>query len=109
MSINLSTNETFAPVPTNADMTNVYTIFNWISDTATKGLFWVATIWAMWVVILIGNLSEGKSLPRSLVYCNFVSAILGGILTLLGWISQTWTWFFVVMLALSLLWLKASE
>lgn len=101
--------ETYAPVPGINDTQNIYEIFNWVSSTASHGLLWISLIWVIWVVALVGALSEGREFTRGLIFANFIGVILGAILTLLGWISQTWAWFFVVFLAISVFWHKLSN
>jgi len=99
----------YYPVPTVNDTQDMLTIFQWISNTATDGLFFPIMILVIWVVQFIGVLAEGRPASRAWVFASFTATILSIILGILAMMAQKWIYLLVIFLSLGIFWLKLAS
>lgn len=100
---------TYYPIPNVTDTRDMLSIFQWISDSATGGLFFPIMILVIWVVQFIGVLAEGRSASRAWVFASFTATILSIILGILAMMAQKWIYLLVLMVSLGIFWLKLAS
>lgn len=99
---------TYYPVPNVTDTRDLLSIFQWISNEATGGLFFPLMIMVIWIVQFIGVLSEGRPASRAWVFASFTATILSIILGILAMMAQKWIYLLILMVSLGAFWLKLS-
>ncbi|KKN48507.1 hypothetical protein LCGC14_0652000 [marine sediment metagenome] len=100
---------TYYPVPTVNDTQDLLTLFQWISNTATDGLFFPIMIFVIWIVQFIGVLAEGKPASRAWVLASFTATILSIILGILAMVAQKWIYLLILMVSLGAFWVKLAS
>ena len=99
---------TYFPVPGVNDTRDLLSVFQFISNEATGGLFFPIMIMVIWVVQFIGVLSEGRPASRAWVFASFTATILSIILGILAMMAQKWIYLLVLMVSLGAFWLILS-
>ncbi len=97
------------PTPNATDMQDIESIFGWINNTATSGIFFPIILLVIWTITFIGSISEGKQVSRGWIWANFTCSILSIILGLLGFLQPPYIYFFIIMLGFGLIWFKLSN
>jgi len=97
---------TYYPVPTVNDTRDLLTVFQWISNTATEGLFFPIMILAIWVVQFIGVMAEGRPASRAWVFASFTATILSIILGILAMMAQKWIYLLILMVSIGAFWVR---
>ena len=69
----------------------------------------LAIMGVIWFIALIGSLADGRKFYRGFIFANFISSILAMILVLLGVLSRSYMYFFILMLAFGVVWAKLAE
>ena len=77
-------NATYYPTPSPSDTRDFLSVFQWISNVATEGLFFPIIILVIWIVQFIGVLAEGRRASRAFVFASFTATILSVIFEILG-------------------------
>lgn len=99
---------TYYPVPNATDTRDLLSVFQWVSNTATDGLFFPIMILVVWVVQFIGVLAEGRPAPRAFLFASFTATILSIILGILAMMAQKWIYLLVLMVSLGAFWIKLA-
>ena len=102
-------NSTYYPIPTVNDTRDLLSIFQFVSNSLTGGLFFPIIILVIWVVQFIGVLAEGRPASRAWVYSGFVATILSILLGLLALIEQKWIYLAVILVSLGAFWVRLSS
>ena len=100
---------TYYPVPTVNDTQDLLTLFQWISNTATDGLFFPVMIFVIWIVQFIGVMAEGKPASNAWVFASFTATILSIILGILAMVAQKWIYLLILMVSLGAFWVKLAS
>ena len=100
---------TYFDVPVANDTRDLLSIFQWISNTATDGLFFPIMILTIWVIQFIGVMSEGRPASRAFVFASFTATILSVILGILAMMAQKWIYLLVLMVSLGVFWTKLQS
>ncbi len=100
---------TYFNVPAANDTRDLLSIFQWISNTATDGLFFPIMILTIWVIQFIGVMSEGKSSSRAFVFASFTATILSVILGILALVAQKYVYLLILMVSLGAFWTKLQS
>ena len=101
-------NATYYPIPTGNDTRDLLSVFQFISNEATSGLFFPIMILVIWVVQFIGVLSEGRNASRAFLFASFTATILSVILGILAMLAQKWIYLLVLMVSLGAFWIKLA-
>jgi len=64
-----------------------------VANTTTGSWFWTATLYMIYVILLVGTLSFGFEV--AILSASFACFVLGVLLTYMGLVSWTWTAFFM--------------
>ena len=68
-------NATTYPVPTVNDTRDLLSMFQFVSNDLTQGLFFPLMILVIWTVQFIGVLAEGRPASRAWVFASFTATI----------------------------------
>ena len=99
----------YYPVPTVNDTQDMLTIFQWISNTATDGLFFPIMIMVVWAVQFISILSEGRPGSSAWIYASFTAFILSVMLGILALMSSQYIYLIVIMLSFGIFFIKMTK
>lgn len=97
------------PVPNATDLQDIESIFGFINNGATDGVFFPTMLLVIWAIAFIGAISEGRPASRAAVFSNFISSILAIILALLGFLQPSYMYFVIILLGLSVVWIKLTS
>ena len=100
---------TYYPVPNATDTRDLLSIFQWISNSATDGLFFPIMIFVIWTVQFIGVMAEGRPASRAWVFASFTATILSIILGILAMMAQKWVYLLVLFVSIGIFWLKLAS
>ena len=92
--------------PTVEDTRDLETIFRWINNDASGGIFFPVTLLVIWVVAFIGSISEGRESYRAFIFANFITIPMAILLGLLGLLSATFIYFLIILLGFGMIWIK---
>ncbi len=99
---------TYYPVPTVNDTRDFLSVFQFISNEATSGLFFPIIILVIWITQFIGVLAEGRRASRAFVFASFTATILSIILGILAMMAQKWIYLLILMVSLGAFWIKLA-
>ena len=102
-------NYSYYPVPNINDTKDLLTIFQFINNSATGGLFFPLMIVVIWVIQFVGILSQGRDSSRAFTFASFTASILSIILGLLAMMEQKWIYLLVIMVSLGAFWIKLAS
>ena len=97
---------TYYDVPNITDTRDFLSVFQFISNEATQGLFFPVMIFVIFIVQFIGVLSEGRPASRAFVFASFTATILSIILGILAMMAQKWIYLLILMVSLGAFWIK---
>ncbi len=97
---------TYYPVPNATDTRDLLSIFQWISNVATDGLFFPLMILVIWVIQFIGVIAEGRPASRAWVFASFTATILSIILGILAMMAQKWIYLLILMVSIGAFWVR---
>jgi len=97
---------TYYPVPDANDTRDLLTMFQWISNDATGGLFFPLMILVVWVIQFIGVIAEGRPASRAWVFASFTATILSIILGILAMMAQKWIYLLILMISIGAFWVR---
>jgi len=101
-------NATYFPTPTPEQSRDLLSIFQFVSNDLTNGLFFPIMVLVIWVVQFIGVLAENRPASRAWVYASFTATILSIILGLLALIEQKWIYLLIIAVSLGAFWIKLA-
>tara|TARA_R100001530_G_scaffold112862_2_gene79854 strand:+ start:14174 stop:14500 length:327 start_codon:yes stop_codon:yes gene_type:complete len=101
-------NASYYPIPNINNTRDLLSIFQFVSNDLTGGLFFPLMILVIWVVQFIGVLAEGRPASRAWVFASFSATILSIMLGLLALIEQKWIYLLIIGVSLGAFWIKLS-
>jgi hypothetical protein len=95
------------PVPemTAADTGNLFNLFGYVQHTATEGMFFPLIMLAVWIISLIGSLSEGRQFSLAFIFASFITAILSVPLVFINLLSSAYMYFLFILVGLGVIWM----
>ncbi len=96
-------------LPTVNDTQDLYTIFTFINNTSSGGLFFPLILLGIWSIIFIGSIVEGRQAVRAWIFSSFVSAILGILLGIMGLLGRQWIYILILFVAFGIFWLRLQN
>lgn len=102
-------NATFYPIPGQNNTQDLLTVFQWINNEATGGLFFPIMIMVVWVVQFVSILSEGRRASNAWIYASFTAFILSTILGILALMSSQYVYLLVIMLSFGIFFIKMTK
>ena len=102
-------NYTYYPTPTINNTNDLLSIFQFVSNDLTGGLFFPIMILVIWVVQFIGVLAEGRPGSRAFVFASFTATILSIILGILAMMEQKWIYLLIIGVSMGAFWIKLAS
>ena len=99
---------TYYPIPNVTDTRDLLSIFQFVSNNLTEGLFFPLIILVIWIVQFIGVLAAGRPASRAFVFASFTTTILSILLGILGMMEQKWIYLLIIGVSLGAFWIKLS-
>jgi len=99
-------NATYYPIPNASNNQDLLTMFQFINNDATGGLFFPIMILVIWVTQFISVMAEGRRASNAWIYASFSCTILGIMLGILALMAQKWVYLLVLMVSFGIFWLK---
>jgi membrane protein insertase Oxa1/YidC/SpoIIIJ len=93
------------PEMTTNDTANLATIYGYVQNTATGGLFFPLTLLAVWIIAFIGSLSEGRQFGVAFIFSSFIISILSVPLVFMNMLSSAYMYFSFLMVGFGVLWM----
>lgn len=88
--------------------TNLYQIFQYV-NSGVSGAFMPVMLGVIWVVAMIGAISEGRQASRAFIFASFISSILAIVLSLIGMLNTQYMYFSFLLVAAGLVWYKLDN
>ncbi len=96
-------------LPTSTDFRDLFTIFKFVNDSASEGLFFPIILLVIWAVAFIGAIAEGRKANRAFIFASFIGAILGILLVLMGFLNKGYVFMLILFIAFGTLWAKLTS
>lgn len=88
--------------------TDMYTITKSTNDVA-GGVFMPVILAVIWIVALIGSLSEGRPISRAFTFASFISSIIAIPMALIGMLNPDYMYILFLMVAAGTVWIKLEN
>jgi hypothetical protein len=102
-------NYTYYTTPTSNQTGDLLSIFQFVSNDLTGGLFFPIMILVIWTTQFIGVMSEGRPGSRAFVFASFTATILSMMLGILALMEQKWIYLLILGVSLGAFWIKLSS
>ena len=96
-------------LPSVNDTQDVFSIFQFINNTSSGGLFFPAILLSIWAIVFIGSVVEGRQAVRAWIYASFVSVILGILLGVMGLLARQWIYLLILFVAFGVFWIRLQN
>ena len=88
--------------------TDIYTLTKTTNDVS-GGSFMPLVLVMIWIVALIGSISEGRQFSRAFTFASIIGAIIAIPLALIGMLNPNYMYLLFLMVAGGLVWDKLSN
>lgn len=99
---------THYPVPNVTDTEDIFSVFRFVNE-ASGGIFFSAVLLAIWFILLIGSLVEGRQAVRAWIFASFISSILAILLGIMGFLDNKWIYLLILFVAFGLFWMRLQN
>lgn len=99
---------THYPVPNVTDTEDIFSVFRFVNE-ASEGIFFSAVLLAIWFILLIGSLVEGRQAVRAWIFASFISSILAILLGIMGFLDNKWIYLLILFVAFGLFWMRLQN
>lgn len=96
-------------LPTINDTQDLFSIFRFVNDSASGGLFFPIILLSIWTIAFIGSISEGRQAVRAWIFASFVSGILGILLGVMGLLARQWIYLLILFIAFGVFWIRLQN
>ena len=97
------------PYPTiTNESTNLYTLFKFVNN-GVNGIFMPIVLVTVWIIAMIGAISEGREASRAFIFASFIVAVLAIPLALIGLLGSQYMYFTFLLVAIGVLWYKLDN
>lgn len=96
-------------LPTVNDTQDLFTVFQFINNSASGGLFFPLILVAIWAIAFIGSVAEGRQAVRAWIFASFISAVLGTLLGVLGLLARQYMYLLILFLAFGVFWARLQN
>jgi hypothetical protein len=87
---------------------DLYTIFKYVNDVASVGLFFLVMLGIIWVVSIVSLLSAGRRAPVAFTVACFISFITSLLMSIMLFINPVYMYFMGVLTGIGAIWIKLS-
>lgn len=63
----------------------------------------------IWMIALIGAITEGRQASRAFIFASFICSILGLILALVALLNSQYMYFMFLLVGIGVIWYKLAE
>lgn len=88
---------------------DLFTIFKFVNDSASGGLFFPIMLLAIWAIAFIGSIVEGKEAARAWIFSSFVAGILGILLGVMDLLARKWVYLIILFVAFGIFWIRLQN
>ena len=96
-------------LPTVNDTRDIFTMFEFVNNSASGGIFFPIILLAIWAIAFIGSVVEGRQAVRAWIFASFVSAILGMLLGVMGVLASQWMYLLILFVAIGVFWIRLQN
>lgn len=96
-------------LPTVNDTQDLFTIFQFVNNSASGGLFFPMILLAIWAISFIGSIAEGKEAVRAWIFASFTAGILGILLGVMGFLSRQYMYLLILFVAFGVFWIRLQN
>ena len=96
------------PTPNATDLNDLLTITQF-TNSVSEGSLFLVLILMIWAIAFVGSLANGRAAYRGFIFASFISSILSILLALIGLLSLTYIYLFVMLLAFGLVWASLAK
>jgi hypothetical protein len=96
-------------LPTVNDTQDIFSMFQFINNTSSGGLFFPIILLSIWAIAFIGSIVEGKEAVRAWIYASFVAAILAIPLGVMGMLGSQWIYLLILFVAFGVFWIRLQN
>lgn len=86
------------------DTQDLYTLFRYINNSATEGLFFPIMLLVIWSIGFLGVLADGKPLSRGFTFSSFICSIIAILLVIMNVLNPMYMYFLFVLTAIGIFW-----
>jgi hypothetical protein len=87
---------------------NVYTLFKWVND-GVGGIFMPLTLLAIWIIAMVGSISEGRQASRAFIFASFITSTLSILMALIGMLNSQYMYLSFLLVGIGLIWYKLDN
>lgn len=91
------------------DTQDLFTLFRYINNTATEGLFFPVMLLVIWVVAMLGVLADGKPFSRGFTFASFICSVISILLVILNVLSATYMYLLFVLTGIGVFWMYLTS
>ena len=97
------------PTATANETADLFSIFQFVNNKATEGLFFPLMVLTIWLIAFIGAIAEGRPASRAFIFSSFISTVLGILLSIMGFLSVTYVYFLILLIAFGIFWIRLES
>lgn len=91
------------------DTKDLYTLFKFINNTATEGLFFPVMLLVIWFIAALGVIADGRPISRGFTFASFICSVISILLVILNVLNPTYMYLLFVLTAFGILWIYLSN
>ena len=96
-------------LPTVNDTQDLFSIFKFINNTSSGGLFFPIMLLTIWAIAFIGAIVEGRQAVRAWIFASFISSILAILLGIMGLLARQWIYLLILFVAFGVFWIRLQN
>lgn len=96
-------------LPTTNDTQDLFSMFQFINNTSSGGIFFPIILLSIWAIAFIGSIVEGKEAVRAWIFASFISAVLGILLGVMGMLSSMYVYLLILFVAFGIFWIRLQN
>lgn len=96
-------------LPTVNDTQDIFSMFSFINNTSSGGIFFPIILLVIWSILFIGSIVEGRQAVRAWIFASFVSGILGILLGVMGLLGRQWIYLLILFVAFGVFWIRIQN
>jgi hypothetical protein len=79
------------------------------ANTISDGLYMPVMLLVIFLVWVLGSVSIGKPIARSILFASFMCSVLSILMVIMNWLSVNYMYFAFFMVAVGIIWTWLSE
>lgn len=100
---------THFPVPNVTDTEDIFSVFRFVNNEASAGIFFPIILLSIWFIALIGSFAEGRQAVKAWIFASFISSILAIMLAIMGFLENKWMYLLILFVAFGLFWMRLQN